>query len=132
MTGHRCDICGFVGLPRGSELCGECRALGIPPPGKPTKHDSGKTRYSLLATGFVREMAELLTREATTPGHTDNGWQEVPEAHQRYYDALNRHLEAWWSGERNDAASGAHHLVAVAVNAMILWWHDNNDGGSDE
>ncbi len=128
MMKYPCTCCGLGHLTCDETgVCAQCRGELS----KPTKHDAGKTRYSLLATGFVREMAELLTREATTPGHTDNGWQEVPEAHQRYYDALNRHLEAWWSGERNDAASGAHHLVAVAVNAMILWWHDN-DGGRDE
>lgn len=36
------------------------------------------------------------------------------------YDALLRHLLAFWSGEDIDEATGTKHIIAVAWHAMVL------------
>jgi hypothetical protein len=37
-----------------------------------------------------------------------------------YYDALRRHLDAWWEGEEVDPDDGVPHLAALLANVAIL------------
>lgn len=47
------------------------------------------------------------------------------------YAALQRHAQAFWSGEDVDEETGSHHLVAVAWHALTLYLfgleHPEND-----
>ena len=37
-----------------------------------------------------------------------------------YYDAMLRHLFAWWEGEDTDPASGLHHIDKMIAGAFVL------------
>ena len=51
--------------------------------------------------------------------YTRDGWQTVPDAEQRYYDALWRHmLQA--NQEEKDQESGLAHLEHAAWNILAL------------
>ena len=49
-------------------------------------------------------------------------WQEAPIQASIYYDAMMRHLMAWYTGEDVDpgSKSGGLHLAAVRAGAGIL------------
>ena len=90
------------------------------------KHDTGKLRYSLVPTGVLEGMLQVLEHGSTKYGA--NNWQYVDNAKERYYNALQRHLEAWRGGELLDPESGLPHLSHVMCNSMFL----SHLGGSYE
>lgn len=87
-----------------------------------TKYDADKTQYSLVPPHALKCIADNLTAGLKKYKERDN-WKKVPNAQQRYLDALYRHLEAHRRGELYDTDSSVEnmpHLAAVAVNAMFL------------
>jgi hypothetical protein len=87
-----------------------------------TKYDDGKVQYTLVPPYALQEVARNLT-EGLKKYKERNNWQKVPNAEQRYMDALMRHFEAIRRGELYDPDSSAPdmpHMAAVAVNAMFL------------
>jgi hypothetical protein len=56
------------------------------------KYDSDKTRYDLYPLGAYEGCSKVLTFGAKK--YTPNGWKTVPDASNRYYSALIRHLNA--------------------------------------
>jgi hypothetical protein len=88
------------------------------------KLDDGKLFMSLIPPETIIGLAEVLTFGANK--YTKNGWQTVPEAQDRYKDALLRHFYAFQSGETHDPESGLHHLKHVLVNASFLLHFEEN------
>lgn len=87
-----------------------------------TKYDDGKVQYTLVPPYALQEVARNLT-EGLKKYKERNNWQKVPNAEQRYMDALMRHFEAIRRGELYDTDSSVPdmpHMAAVAVNAMFL------------
>lgn len=56
------------------------------------KYDDGKLRYDLYPLDAYKGCTEVLTFGAAK--YTPNGWKTVPDAENRYYAALIRHLNA--------------------------------------
>lgn len=94
----------------------------LPPPG--VKHDSRKPRWSLLPKTALHEIVQVLEFGATK--YAPDNWQRVPDARTRYYDALMRHVEAWWNGEKTDPETGLHHLAHAGCCVLFLLWLDKN------
>ena len=145
--GHSCSGCAFNTLERFPQYCGapdrpRCGDFLTPKifklvdetdeteeteetvvdqkPG--TKYDEDKLQYSLIPPHALAEVARNLTVGLKKYRERDN-WKKVPNAEQRYLDALYRHLEAHRMGEIYDKDSGAEnmpHMAAVAVNALFL------------
>ena len=88
------------------------------------KFDSRKPRWSLLPKGAVLQIIEAL--EFGAAKYAENNWQKVDNGRQRYYDALMRHLEAWWSGEKTDRESGLSHLAHAGCCLVFLLWIDRD------
>lgn len=88
------------------------------------KFDSRKPRWSLLPKGTVLQIIEVL--EFGAAKYAENNWRHVENGHQRYYDALMRHMEAWWLGEKTDPESGLSHLAHAGCCLMFLLWFDRN------
>lgn len=82
------------------------------------KFDDGKLRYTLIPPSSLKEIAKVL--EFGAQKYAAHSWATVPNALERYTDALYRHLEAWRSGETNDPESGLHHLSHAACNAVFI------------
>jgi hypothetical protein len=86
------------------------------------KNDAGKDRWALLPIGPAREVVRVLMHGAKEYRDPEGpNYLKVDNGEERYYEALIRHLAAWWEdGERYDLESGLHHLAHVASNALIL------------
>ncbi len=82
------------------------------------KHDAGKLRWSLLPLDATREIVRVLMKGADK--YTEGGWEHVEDARKRYYDALLRHVTAWYEGERNDPEWGLHHLAHAGCCVLFL------------
>ena len=84
------------------------------------KHDEGKLRYSLLDFTFLKQIVKI--REYGVKKYRDpEGWKKVPDAKQRYKEALLRHIFAWAEGEEVDPESGLPHLAHAACNIMFIF-----------
>ena len=89
------------------------------------KDDADKPRYSLLPAGPLAAVVATLEHGARkcAPGN----WVKVPDARTRYFDAAQRHLWAWWGGERLDPDSGLPHLAHAGCCVLFLL-HFDADG----
>lgn len=82
------------------------------------KNDQGKNRLDLVEPEFIEGVGEVLTFGANK--YSENSWQDVEDAENRYYAAAMRHLLAYRKGEKTDDESGLSHLKHVATNIMFL------------
>lgn len=101
--------------------CGERDPNGMAPNEPGAKLDAGKPRTGLVFRGFARALQQVVN--VGTYGarkYSPNGWLHVPDAIERYEDALDRHLLADKSGEELDPESGLPHLAHAAWNILAL------------
>ena len=95
---------------------------------KDLKWDAGKLKYMPILPGFLRGIAEVLTKGEVNHPKVDGdpSWQRVePEA---YENALMRHFqETRENPGSKDADMGTSHYLHIAVNAMFLWWFENEN-----
>jgi hypothetical protein len=86
------------------------------------KFDGGKLEYGLLPPHALEETVKVLTFGAQK--YERDNWQKVPDSKRRYFDALQRHVWAWKTGEKLDPESGIHHLAHAMCCLMFLYEHD--------
>ena len=96
-------------------------AEGTPPGG--LKFDGGKPRFSLLRFGVARALegvARVLTFGARK--YKAHSWREVDEGLDRYWSAMERHLNeiAKHGHDSRDLESGELHIDHVATNVLFL------------
>ena len=89
------------------------------------KFDSEKLRWDLLPFDCLNEIIRVLMHGANK--YSDYGWQTVPNAKQRYFSALIRHVSAWWQGEKKDPESGLSHLAHAGCCLLFLMWFDRKE-----
>ena len=89
------------------------------------KYDDGKLQYGLIPTIATKSLAQVLTFGAAK--YAPNSWQTVPNAPERYLDALIRHLEAHRSGELLDPESNLPHVYHLLCNAAFLTYFTQKD-----
>lgn len=82
------------------------------------KFDQGKAMYDLILPEFEEAIAEILTFGADKYG--PHSWRTVPDAKERYYAALIRHVNAHRKGERYDPETGKLHLAHASCNMYFL------------
>ena len=104
-------------------ICSSCVDVLRPTGG--LKYDAGKLRYSLIPPEATHALAEVLTFGARK--YAPNSWQTVPNAPERYLDALMRHLEAHRSGELYDPESNLPHIYHLLCNAAFLTYFTTKD-----
>lgn len=83
------------------------------------KYDEGKPRLGLVFNGFSKALTEV--GKVGTFGaekYTPNGWVSVPNAQERYTDAMYRHLLAEQTEELWDKESKLFHAAHAAWNAL--------------
>lgn len=86
------------------------------------KQDAGKPRWDLLPIRPIEEVVEVLTDGAAK--YSENGWQKVSNAKERYFAALMRHIVAWREGQTCDIESGKSHLIHAICNLLFLYHFD--------
>ena len=89
------------------------------------KFDKEKLRYDLLPPEVLEAAATIFTFGANKYGA--NNWQKLEDFNNRYYAALERHIQAWRKGEEVDEESGESHLSHALVNIMFLLWNELNN-----
>jgi hypothetical protein len=95
--------------------------------GEGFKADAGKPRWTLLPWGPLEEIVKVLTAGALK--YAANNWMKVPDAQERYADALLRHVTARLNGERLDPESGHPHLAHAGCCLLFWMWFDRRDAG---
>lgn len=86
-------------------------------------------RFSLIPWDALHALAEHYGIGARK--YADRNW-ERGYRWSLSFDALQRHLTAWWLGEDDDPESGDSHLIAVAWHALALWWWQRHSKGTDD
>lgn len=82
------------------------------------KYDQGKLRYDLLPTDSLKELVKVFTYGVEK--YDDRNWEKGMEW-GRIYGAIQRHLNAFWSGEEINQEDGKlSHLAQAAWGCLIL------------
>jgi hypothetical protein len=92
------------------------------------KYDEGKLDWSLVPVECIEELIKVQMYGVKKYGR--NTWQNLPDAEDRYYSALMRHLAAWRKGEEFDE-SGMFHLSHALCNAVYLLWQQLKGNEND-
>lgn len=92
------------------------------PSGQGRKDDTGKRQWSLIPWDVVEDVVQVL--EFGAKKYAPENWKKVPNARERYFDALMRHVLAWRSGEQNDPETGLNHLAHAGCCLMFLLWFE--------
>lgn len=122
-TGHQLEI---VCMDENNN-CQLCRAAlsGKFADGQGRKDDSNKPRYSLLPTGTVSQVIQVMEYGAVK--YDPGNWKLVENARTRYYDAAMRHIDDWWNGSTTDSESSLPHLAHAICCLLFLMWFDDQE-----
>lgn len=82
------------------------------------KDDSDKLRWDLLPWLGARAVVAVLTYGARK--YSPGNWRRVSEPRDRYFAAAQRHVTAWWGGEKVDPESGELHLAHAICCLLFL------------
>jgi hypothetical protein len=93
------------------------------------KHDQDKPMMDLLDSGFLEDMASVLTFGAKK--YAAHNWRKGINV-SRTIAAIYRHLGALNRGEDLDPESGCHHEACIAINCQFLNWMLKNRPDLDD
>jgi hypothetical protein len=84
-----------------------------------------KTQYGLAKPGLskVPPLPLFAIGQVMADGAAKYGpmnWRKDPVSASTYYDAVMRHLMAWWDGQDLDPETAHSHLAHAAANLCIL------------
>ncbi len=84
-------------------------------------------RWDLIDPEWTRTIVEIYTYGAKI--YESDNWKKVES--DRYYSALNRHLDKHFEGKTYDEESGYKHLYHAAWNCIALMWLEKNIEAED-
>jgi hypothetical protein len=87
------------------------------------KFDTEKPKWSLVPWKEVQAVVDVLTYGAQK--YAPDNWKIVPNAKERYFNAAQRHISAWWMGEVFDQETKMPHLAHAICCLLFAMWHDN-------
>lgn len=91
--------------------------------GKGTKDDKGKVKLTLLDPYFVEELARHMEKGMIK--YKRGNWQLDLDP-ERILNACMRHTNAIIKGELTDPENGSNHSIAIAANAMMLYFAERH------
>lgn len=95
------------------------------------KNDTGKPTFELLPLDLFADVNKVLEHGAKKYGI--NNWRKKEGFKlSRAYNALLRHLIAWWAGENNDKETEISHLAHAMCNLIFLMYHFKNNKEADD
>lgn len=86
--------------------------------------NEGKPNLSKVSPSLKREMAEIFDYGDKKYGHMN--WMHYEDPNE-IVSALERHLDAWKTGDFKDSETGKSHLAHICCNAQILHYWEEND-----
>lgn len=85
------------------------------------KDDAGKPRPTLVMRTMANALQQVLAvAEYGARKYSPDNWLQVPDAVQRYTDAMLRHQQAHLRGEVRDPESGLPHMAHAAWCALAV------------
>lgn len=88
------------------------------------KLDQGKPMWDLLPLAALEPIVKVLGFAIDVKRYTPNSWKKTPNAKDRYYAALLRHLKAWQEGHHYDQESNMLHLAHAGCCIVFLLWFE--------
>lgn len=85
-------------------------------------------RYSLLPAEPLAEVARVYAYGAEK--YDDNNWRKGYKW-SLSYDALQRHINAFWGGQSVDPESGQHHLAHAVFHLFTLMTYDGLNSANE-
>ena len=84
------------------------------------KYDSGKDPIHLIPSECISAIARVFGFGAKKYG--ENNWRKDVNntSFSRTYSSVQRHLNAFWSGQDTDPESGLNHIDHAITQLMIL------------
>lgn len=92
------------------------------------KDDSGKGSWNLLPFDAIGEIVKVLDFGAKK--YAPHNWAKGMDWN-RPFDALMRHLVAWWGGQAKDPETGISHLAHAGCNILFLIAYELRGIGTD-
>lgn len=137
---QKCVRCGSGGADFNTGLCSACytgvtsktdKDVQVSVSASPvfTKNDTGKLRWSLLPVDALQAIIKVLMFGAKK--YTPNNWL-IGTEWSRPYDALLRHITAWWDREESDPESGMSHLWHAGCCVIFLISYELRSIGTDD
>ncbi len=77
-----------------------------------------KSRTSAIPQWFVQKLGQVMQHGREKYGRFN--WRIKSIKATDYWDAIDRHMDAWKAGEDIDPDSGIHHLIHVAANCAVV------------
>ncbi len=93
------------------------------------RHNDGKPRFDLLPPEALTALADLYGKGGEK--YAERNW-ERGMAWCKCFASMARHSWAWMRGEDTDPETGAHHMIAVAWNAIALFTYHARGIGADD
>lgn len=93
------------------------------------KADAGKLRMHLVPGAAVRALVRAF--EFGTAKYEIESWRRIEGWRERCYDALTRHRDAWFEGEKHDRESGLPHAAHMMWNACVIYILDGYDEAAE-
>ena len=84
------------------------------------KYDQGKPRPSLIPWDALWEVLKVL--EAGAKKYAPDNWKIVPDAEERYREAIGRHYKDLMCGVTKDKDDGLHPAAHIACCCLFLLW----------
>ena len=89
-----------------------------------------KSPMSVIPSPFLHQLGLALMEGALKYGR--HNYRAVGVRYSVYYDAMMRHMNAWWEGEDFDEESGLPHPVKAAACMCILSESIMRENGNDD
>lgn len=93
------------------------------------KFDEGKVQLELIPPELFTAVGTVLTFGAIK--YSPRNWEKGMDW-SRCYGALQRHLNAWWGGEKKDPETGYSHLWHAACCITFLITFELRGTGTDD
>ena len=121
----------------GGFVCTACQGdkvddmpVGNYEPIKAIKYDQGKPRFDLIPPEMLTALSTIITFGANKYGVRN--WEQGDMEYSRIFNALMRHMLAWWSREDLDPETGKSHLWHAACNIAFLVTYEAREIGIDD
>lgn len=95
------------------------------------KNDGGKPTFELIPFDLLADVNKVLQHGKCVYGV--GNWRKKPGFKlSRCYNALLRHMFAWWNGEDLDPQTKISHLAHAMCNLLFMMYHFKNNKESDD